>query len=322
MWGGRDQIAQGGLDCSGYVLEAFHRIGIDLTQGQPYDAGKWFVNVERIVEQCIEVPRAQAGDLLIFENTYDRADGTPETYSHIGVIKEPWPQGIMYDCNLRNGAGLTDYTTDYWQDRILQVVRVPQLSPPPTLVAAPWTIEEIAEITRCPVSQVAAYWPLVLNELLIEGQASIHSQAVALGTLAIETAHRFEPIEEYYNDPPGKWAYFEGMYGIGNHPAAEAMGNTEYGDGARYYGRGFIQITWKNNYRAYGDRFGADLVAYPAKALEPKLASQIFGAYWSDRDLQSSADAEDWATCRRKVQGGTAGLPELVRIATALLERV
>lgn len=324
VWGGRDQQAQGGLDCSGYVLEALHRVGIDLTQGQPYDEGKWFVNVERIAAQCVAVDRARPGDLLIISNTYDRDDGTPEPYSHIGIIIEPYPVATMYDCNLRNGAGITDYSTDYWQERIKEAVRVPQLVPDllPGLLQSPWTIDEIAEVTRCPVNHVASYWPRVLAELQGVRQASTNSLAVALGTLAIETAHRMEPIEEYYNDPPGKFAYFESMYGAGQHPAAEQMGNTQFGDGAKYYGRGFIQITWKNNYAYYGGRFGVDLVSYPQRALEPVLASQIFAAYWEDRDLQSSADEEDWETCRRKVQGGTAGLAELVRIATELLERV
>lgn len=146
-----------------------------------------------------------------------------------------------------------------------------------------------------------------------------------IGTIAVETgpypASRFTPRKELYNDPPGEYAYFESMYGIGHHPSAAAMGNTQVGDGARYPGRGLIQITWKSNYDKYGRRIGVDLVSNPDAAMEPANAAKISALYWVDRDIQAKADAEDWAAVRRAVQGGTAGLDHLREVATALLAR-
>lgn len=58
------------------------------------------------------------------------------------------------------------------------------------------------------------------------------------------------------------------------------MGNTEPGDGYRYHGRGYIQLTGKNQYRAAGESLGLDLVNKPERAAEPENASKIAVWYW------------------------------------------
>lgn len=109
------------------------------------------------------------------------------------------------------------------------------------------------------------------------------------------------------------------MYGIGHHPSAAAMGNTTVGDGATYYGRGYIQLTWKGNYVWFGSRLGLDLMHEPDLALTPGNAASIFALYWKDHDIQAMADMSDWTSTRRAVQGGTAGLDRLIHICNALL---
>jgi len=52
------------------------------------------------------------------------------------------------------------------------------------------------------------------------------------------------------------------------------VGNKEWGDGYKYRGRGFNQITWKATYEKYGKEFGIDLLKYPDKLNEPKIASK------------------------------------------------
>jgi putative chitinase len=56
---------------------------------------------------------------------------------------------------------------------------------------------------------------------------------------------------------------------------ALANGNTCAGDGPRYCGRGYVQLTWKNNYARAGEKCGVDLVAYPDKAMDPAIAAKI-----------------------------------------------
>jgi len=53
---------------------------------------------------------------------------------------------------------------------------------------------------------------------------------------------RFNTLQEYASG---------NHYNPGNHPQAKKNGNTKIGDGPKYKGRGCMQLTWKNNYRAY-----------------------------------------------------------------------
>lgn len=96
--------------------------------------------------------------------------------------------------------------------------------------------------------------------------------AYGLATAWHETAHTMQPIHEY-----GGPEYLRRNYDVqGRNPQrAIQMENTRPGDGVRYAGRGFVQLTWKRNYRIAGAKLGIDLVADPDKAMEPIVAAGI-----------------------------------------------
>jgi predicted chitinase len=76
----------------------------------------------------------------------------------------------------------------------------------------------------------------------------------------------------------------EFMYGA-NTKIGQSMGNIEPGDGFKYRGRGFIQLTGKNNYAAASkDIFGDDrLVKNPDMANDPSVAAQITAWFMSNQ---------------------------------------
>lgn len=96
--------------------------------------------------------------------------------------------------------------------------------------------------------------------------------AYALATAYHETASTMLPIREY-----GGPVYFTRMYDItGTRPKmALANGNSCAGDGPKYCGRGYVQLTWKNNYDRAGKKCGVDLVTNPDRAMQPTIAAQI-----------------------------------------------
>lgn len=53
------------------------------------------------------------------------------------------------------------------------------------------------------------------------------------------------------------------------------LGNTLQGDGKRYMGRGYVQITGRRNYHLASGIVGADLVGNPDLALQPSIAAKI-----------------------------------------------
>lgn len=96
--------------------------------------------------------------------------------------------------------------------------------------------------------------------------------AYALATAWHETAHTLQPIREF-----GGPAYLTRMYDItGQRPElARANGNTAPGDGVRYCGRGYVQLTWRANYRRAGEKLGLPLEANPELAMRKDIAAQI-----------------------------------------------
>lgn len=75
-----------------------------------------------------------------------------------------------------------------------------------------------------------------------------------------------------------------------------------------YYGRGFVQITWEDNYRKMGDFLGIPLVQNPDLALQPDVAAKIIVAgmmrgMFTGKSLPMyiNADGADYYNARRTV---------------------
>ena len=88
------------------------------------------------------------------------------------------------------------------------------------------------------------------------------------------------------------------------------MGNTEDGDGRKYIGRGLIQLTGKDNYKAASDALGEDLVANPQLVEEPRYAALTAGWFWNKKGLNALADTMDIETMTKRINGGTLGIDD------------
>jgi putative chitinase len=97
---------------------------------------------------------------------------------------------------------------------------------------------------------------------------------------------------------------------IANKVYSGRMGNTEDGDGAKYIGRGLIQLTGKDNYMAFGEAIGEDLVANPQLVEEPRYAALSAGWFWNKRGLNALADAMDIETLTKRINGGNIGIDD------------
>ncbi len=139
------------------------------------------------------------------------------------------------------------------------------------------------------------------------GGEDIRLLAYCLATAHHETAATIQPIEEYGTD-----ARANRLYGPeGKDPVrAKSMGNTRRGDGARYKGRGYVQLTWKDNYRRAGKILGDDLVGRPDLAMRPEYAARILfqgcmeGWFTSHKLSDHIAGSKtDYLNARRVVNG-------------------
>jgi len=96
--------------------------------------------------------------------------------------------------------------------------------------------------------------------------------AYAFATAYKETAHSMQPIDEMGGD-----GYFFRMYDPhGNRPGVAAqLGNAQPGDGARFHGRGYVQLTGRALYARAGAKLDVDLVGNPELAKRPDVAASV-----------------------------------------------
>jgi len=151
-----------------------------------------------------------------------------------------------------------------------------------------------------------------LTAILDEWEANHASKddrylAYMFATAHHETDRKVQAIDEYGSD-----AYFNKRYGCeGDNPArAKKNGNTEKGDGAKYHGRGLVQLTWKNNYKKMTPVAGVDLVKTPDRAKDLRIAVKIMfsgmieGTFTGHKLLEFfNKTAEDWVNARRVING-------------------
>jgi hypothetical protein len=168
--------------------------------------------------------------------------------------------------------------------------------------------QQIAHAVGAPTTDVARHWPTIDHALQAEGMTDRASRIAAVATVVTEVGPTFRPIREY-----GPRPYFRNMY-----EGRSDLGNTRPGDGARYYGRGYIQLTGRANYRFYGKRLGVDLVNRPGMALRPDVGARVLAEYFKQHGVADSARRGQWRDVRRKVNGGLNGWSRYRRVVWSL----
>lgn len=112
-----------------------------------------------------------------------------------------------------------------------------------------------------------------------------------------------EDLAKQYERQPDK---------IANHVYANRMGNgTEAsGDGAKFKGRGYIQLTGKDNYHGLTEATQVDFVNHPELLETYEYAALSAGWYWSKTGLNALADKDDIVSITKRINGGTLGLDD------------
>ena len=108
--------------------------------------------------------------------------------------------------------------------------------------------------------------------------APLSHAAYALATAFLETASTMQPVAEAnWLSVAARERYFFRMYDIGGaRPGvARTLGNTTPGDGVKFAGRGYVQLTGRRNYKHAGDEIGLDLLLTPSAAMMPLAAAKI-----------------------------------------------
>lgn len=125
-----------------------------------------------------------------------------------------------------------------------------------------------------------------------------------LAQCAHETMN-FSTLEELGSDK-----YIARKYDRKYNPSkAKVLGNTKVGDGVRYKGRGFIQLTGKYNYSKVGEALNLPLLQQPQLAERPDIAAKVAVWFWQNRVKPKVSDFTDVKQSTRPINPALKGLP-------------
>ena len=101
---------------------------------------------------------------------------------------------------------------------------------------------------------------------------------------------------------------------LANKVYANRMGNRDEasGDGYRFRGSGWLQLTGHDNFFHAGKACGVDFVMNPDLVRTPQYAAMTAGWFWATHNCNAKAEAQDWVGLTKIINGGTVGLEDRI----------
>jgi putative chitinase len=123
------------------------------------------------------------------------------------------------------------------------------------------------------------------------------------------------PKRQWGFTPEEAAAYEKQPQKIANRIYSNRMGNRDEasGDGWRFRGSGFLQLTGHSNFYHAGQALGVDFVMQPELVRTPMYAAQTAGWFWQTHKLNQYADSGDFVTMTKRINGGTIGLEDRIK---------
>ena len=123
------------------------------------------------------------------------------------------------------------------------------------------------------------------------------------------------PKRQWGFTPEEAAAYEKQPQKIANRIYSNRMGNRDEasGDGWRFRGSGFLQLTGHANFYHAGQALGVDFVMQPELVRTPMYAAQTAGWFWQTHKLNQYADSGDFLTMTKRINGGTIGLDDRIK---------
>lgn len=110
---------------------------------------------------------------------------------------------------------------------------------------------------------------------------------------------------------PKSTNYFAKRYDIKFNPEkAKILGNIKPGDGEKYKGRGFIQITGRWNYKRAEEALGLPLEQKPELAEKPEIAAKIAVWFWKHRVQPNVSDWQDVEQVTKPINPNLRGIDD------------
>lgn len=214
---------------------------------------------------------------------------------------------------------IVESTNEDWKSNLAKVATAGAMAmsptaPPAKMMSAP--APTVAAPAAKPMVQYAQAAPIDLLSMNTESEAVLHKAARAAGIKGVELAQFMAQTSHESSDfsrmkEIGGRKYFAKKYDPKTAPkTARILGNKKVGDGERYHGRGYIQITGRDNYRMAGTALGLPLEKHPEMASKPEVAAKIAVWYWNTRVKPLITNFNDTAAVTRTINPALRGLAD------------
>lgn len=159
------------------------------------------------------------------------------------------------------------------------------------------TPDELSKAMNIPLAR-AQRWADALTAAMAGGQINTRLRIAAF---LAQIGHESGSL--VYSKELGGPSYFA------KYDGRKDLGNIQIGDGARFAGRGLIQVTGRANYaKASQVIFGDDrLLKTPELLEQPEWAAKSAVWFWTSRNLNLLADGAQFTDLTKKINGGLNG---------------
>lgn len=153
--------------------------------------------------------------------------------------------------------------------------------------------------------------PNFKSKLKVPNELVLAMRKYGVGKTPLERAHFLAQT----NHESGNFIYKEEIASGKAYEGRKDLGNTQVGDGPRYKGRGYIQLTGRANYRKFGPVAGADFENSPT-IVATKYFADTACLFWKANKLGAKCVDSSTTTIKvvtKRINGGYNGLDDRIK---------
>lgn len=184
------------------------------------------------------------------------------------------------------------------------------------------SVDQLSRSVGCNIDRAARWLSFIQNSIDKFDISNSKRIAAFFAQIGVESAYLSKTEENLNYSDRGLLATFHTHFTqqeaedyarqpqrIANRVYANRCGNGDEksGDGWNYRGRGLIEITFIDNYRACGIGCNLDLINYPELLTVPANAALSAAWYFNSRGCNELADADYFDEITQKINGGQNG---------------
>lgn len=285
----------------------YEKIGLKLTERNRREdpSNPWAVSVEETMRAAgLSVPSGQVtGGMIAFARPSNPRAPQFDKYGHCGLtVTRPDGLYVLENAVVRRGqnlGGAINLVPLRAWDAPTMFARVPVWSAPRPAVITGEMLRVAAP--NLPLERANVIAPLLARAAAEYGIKERLSVLAWIANLAHESMG-FTRLEEVWGPTAAQLRYERMNVGT--------LGNNQPGDGYRFRGRGWVQLTGRYNYNLHGKLIGVNLIAEPDKAAQPDVASRLAALFWKRKGCDGVAAIGNFKRAVYLLNGGYNGLAD------------